>query len=72
VPPVISPSMAAGSFTVGGFTESTILFDRELLAIAISQKNEDDFVRNLFTVRAGCAARSRVVVGLLKGVLPTP
>jgi hypothetical protein len=39
VPLVISPSMATGSFPVGGFAESTILFDRELLAIALAKKN---------------------------------
>ena len=51
VPMVVSPSMAQGSFLVGAFQQSTILFSREVLTIGIAFQNEDDFVRNLVTLR---------------------
>jgi hypothetical protein len=43
--------MAPGSFIVGLFAQSTILFLREVLTIEIAFQNEDDFVRNLICLR---------------------
>jgi hypothetical protein len=51
IPTIISPSMAPGSFIVGAFTHSTILFSREVLTIEIAFQNEDDFIRNLVCMR---------------------
>jgi hypothetical protein len=52
VPTIISPKIAAGTALVGAFTESTLLFVRQLLTVEISFENEDDFVKNLACLRA--------------------
>jgi HK97 family phage major capsid protein len=72
IPLVESPSMPAKSFLVGSFSQSTILFDREVLIIEISFENEDDFVNNLSTFRCEMrfALGTPLVNGLLKGTLP--
>lgn len=72
VPMVVSPSMAPGSFLVGAFQQSTILFARETLTVEIAFQNEDDFVRNLVTMRAELRSGLAVPVpaGVLKGTLP--
>jgi hypothetical protein len=69
VPVVISPSMAPGQFLVGAFGQSTLLFDRDILRIDLSFENEDDFVRNMCTIRAEArmALAIPVPVGLVKG-----
>ena len=61
--------MAAGTFLVGAFRQSCVLFVRQLLTVEISYENEDDFVRNLATVRAEERIGSAVPVpaGLIKG-----
>jgi HK97 family phage major capsid protein len=51
-PVVISPAMAAGSYLVGQFNPYCQIFDREDAAIEVADENQDDFVRNLVTVRA--------------------
>jgi HK97 family phage major capsid protein len=72
VPMVVSPSMAAGSFLVGAFQQSTILFSREVLTIEIAFQNEDDFIRNLVCLRGELRSGLAVPVpaGVLKGTLP--
>jgi len=74
VPLVISPSMPVGTFLVGAFNQSTILFERQLLTVQISYENEDDFVRNLCTLRGEerVALAVPVPAGLVKGTLPAP
>jgi HK97 family phage major capsid protein len=69
VPLVISPSMAAGSFLVGAFGQSCVLFTRQLLIVEIAFENEDDFVRNLATLRAEERVGLAIPVpaGLIKG-----
>jgi hypothetical protein len=69
VPVVISPSMAPGQFLVGAFGQSTLLFDRDILRVDLSFENEDDFVRNMCTIRAEArmALAIPVPVGLVKG-----
>jgi hypothetical protein len=71
VPVVISPSMAAGTFLVGAFGQSTILFDRATLRVDISYENEDDFIKNLCTIRAELRSALAIPVpaGLLKGTV---
>jgi HK97 family phage major capsid protein len=74
VPLIVSPSMAAGSFLVGAFGQSTVLFTRRLLIVEIAYENEDDFIRNLACLRAeeriGLAIP--IPVGLIKGTFAPP
>jgi HK97 family phage major capsid protein len=72
LPVVESPSMPLGSFLVGAFSESTILFDRQILIVEISYENEDDFIHNLACFRAEMrfALGVPLVNGLAKGTLP--
>jgi len=74
VPMVISPSLAAGQFLVGAFAESTILFERQQILVEVAYENEDDFVRNLCTMRGEqrCALAVPVPAGLVKGTVPAP
>jgi hypothetical protein len=72
VPMVISPSMPQGSFIVGAFAQSTILFSREVLTIEIAFQNEDDFVKNLVCLRGELRSGLAIPVpqGILHGTLP--
>ena len=72
VPMVMSPAMPAGSFLVGSFATSTILFSREVLTVEIAFQNEDDFIRNLICMRGELRSGVAVPVpaGILKGTLP--
>jgi HK97 family phage major capsid protein len=74
VPVVISPSMTTGQFLVGAFSQATILFDRDVLRVDLSFENEDDFVRNMCTIRAEArmALAIPVPVGLVKGAFTAP
>jgi len=44
--------MTAGDFLVGAFPPNATLFDRESASVDVAYENEDDFVRNLVTIRA--------------------
>jgi Phage capsid family len=72
VPLVVSPSVAPGTFYVAAFQQSTILFSREVLTVEIAFQNEDDFTRNLVTIRGELRSGLAVPVpaGVLKGTLP--
>lgn len=52
LPAVLTPSMTLGQFLIGSFPANATLFDREAASVEISFENEDDFVRNLATIRA--------------------
>jgi HK97 family phage major capsid protein len=52
LPVVTTPNMAVGDFLVGAFPGQCALFDRETVTVEIAFQNEDDFVRNLVTIRA--------------------
>ena len=69
VPVVISPSIAAGTWLVGAFAQSALLFVRQMLAVEVAYQNEDDFVKNLACLRAEERIGSAVPVpaGLIKG-----
>jgi hypothetical protein len=69
VPTVISPSMPKGQFLVGAFAQSTLLFLRQMLSVEISFENEDDFIKNLCTIRAEERAGLAIPVpaGLING-----
>lgn len=51
LPVVTTMSMTAGQTLVGAFPPNCNLFDREQASVEISYENEDDFVRNLATIR---------------------
>ena len=51
-PVIISPSMPAGRYAVGGFGQACLYFDRQDVGVETSFENEDDFIRNLATMRA--------------------
>jgi hypothetical protein len=72
VPMVVSPSCPVGTFFVGAFAQSTILFSRELMTIEIAFQNEDDFLKNLVCMRAELRSGLALAVpaGVLKGTLP--
>jgi hypothetical protein len=73
IPLVISPAMPQGQFLVADFQQCTILFSRETLAVMMAFQNEDDFVRNLVTLRGELRSGLAVPIpaGLLKGTLPS-
>lgn len=52
LPVMMTSEMAAGTFLVGAFPPNATLFDRESPSVDVSYENEDDFVRNLVTIRA--------------------
>jgi HK97 family phage major capsid protein len=51
LPVVSTVEMTAGSFLVGAFPPNATLFDRESPSVDVAYENEDDFVRNLVTMR---------------------
>jgi HK97 family phage major capsid protein len=51
LPVVTTAQMAVASFLVGAFRGNATLFDREQTTVDIAFENEDDFVRNLVTIR---------------------
>src|SRR5215472_5464106 len=52
LPVVTTPNLTTGDFLVGAFPGQCALFDRETVVVEIAFQNEDDFVRNLITIRA--------------------
>ena len=69
---IVSPSLAPGTFVVGAFSEACILFQRQQLTVDISYENEDDFVKNLATLRGEMRAALAVALpaGVITGTLP--
>lgn len=52
LPVIVTPHMNVGDYLVGSFPGTCALFDREVVTVEIAFQNEDDFVRNLITIRA--------------------
>jgi HK97 family phage major capsid protein len=52
IPVVATQAMASGSYLVGQFDPYSQIFDREEAAVEVADQNEDDFIRDLVTVRA--------------------
>jgi HK97 family phage major capsid protein len=52
VPVVPTFAMTGDAFLVGEFAPNATLFDRESVTVDIAYENEDDFVKNMVTVRA--------------------
>jgi len=67
VPLIVSPALAAGTFYVGDFRQSALIFTRELLTVEIAFQNEDDFIRNLACLRG--ELRSSLAVPVPAGIL---
>jgi len=74
LPVVTTPNMAAGQFLVGSFPGNAALFDRQAVTVEISFENEDDFVKNLATIR--CEERVALAVyvplAFIKGNMTSP
>lgn len=51
IPLVLSAAMASGSYLVGQFNPNCQIFDRDDAAVEVATQNQDDFVRDLLTVR---------------------
>ncbi|HVQ14280.1 MAG TPA: phage major capsid protein [Vicinamibacterales bacterium] len=52
LPVVDTQTMQAGKFLTGAFKMGAQIFDRMSIEVLVSTENEDDFVRNMITVRA--------------------
>lgn len=53
-PVVATQSMTVDTALVGAFKMGAQVFDREEINVVIATQNEDDFVRNIITIRAEC------------------
>jgi len=73
IPVVRSANMPQGTYLVGSFQLSTLLFMRQVLVLQVAFQNEDDFVKNLMAFRAEERAALAVLLpqGLITGSLPT-
>jgi len=74
VPCVISVAMPSGLFLTGSLAAGAILFDREILNIQISYEDQDNFVKNLVTMRAELRSALAIPVpnAFLQGALAAP
>jgi HK97 family phage major capsid protein len=52
LPVVASQAMTAGTFIVGAFRTASQVFDRMNVEVLVSTENNDDFEKNLLTIRA--------------------
>jgi HK97 family phage major capsid protein len=52
LPVVTTPVMAISDYLCGAFPGNAALFDRETVNVEMAFQNEDDFIRNLITIRA--------------------
>ncbi|MBN7763647.1 phage major capsid protein [Nitratireductor aquibiodomus] len=52
LPAIGSNAMADGEFLVGAFQDGATIFDRLEAEVLVSSENDDDFERNLFSIRA--------------------
>jgi len=52
IPVVLSLAQTAGSYLVWMFNPYSQIFDRDAAAVEVAEQNQDDFVRNVVTVRA--------------------
>lgn len=59
-PVVTTQAMTANEFCVGAFKLATMVYDREDMNVVIATQNEDDFIKNMVTVR--CEERLALAV----------
>jgi HK97 family phage major capsid protein len=52
LPVVATPAMPADTFLTGAFRLGAQIFDRMAIEVLVSTENEDDFVKNMVTIRA--------------------
>ncbi|ORE90639.1 phage major capsid protein, HK97 family [Stappia sp. 22II-S9-Z10] len=52
LPVVETQAMASGDFLTGAFNMGAQIFDRMDIEVLLSSENEDDFIKNMFTIRA--------------------
>ncbi len=52
LPIYTTPAMAVNDYLCGAFPGTSALFDRETVNVEMAFQNEDDFIRNLITIRA--------------------
>ena len=52
LPVYTTPVMAVNDYLCGAFPGNAALFDRETVNVEMAFQNEDDFIRNLITIRA--------------------
>lgn len=57
---VPTQAMTVGHFLTGGFQSAATVYDREDMNVQIATQNEDDFVKNMITIR--CEERLALVV----------
>ena len=74
LPVVTTPVMAVNDYLCGAFPGNAALFDRESVNVEMAFQNEDDFIRNLITIRAEERIAFAVYVpkAFAKGPLLTP
>ena len=51
-PVVLSSAQASGSYLVGQFNPFSQIFDRDPAAVEVADQNQDDFIKNMVTMRA--------------------
>lgn len=49
---VTCATMAEGKYLVGDFTQAATIYDRMSTVLDMASQNEDDFIKNLYTIRA--------------------
>jgi HK97 family phage major capsid protein len=52
LPVVATQAMTIDKFLVGAFKTAAQIFDRMAIEVLVSSENEDDFVKNMITIRA--------------------
>jgi HK97 family phage major capsid protein len=69
IPLIISPSIAPKTWLAGAFSQSCVLFMRQVMTLEISYEDRDNFILNLATIRA--EERGALAIpnpgGLIKG-----
>jgi HK97 family phage major capsid protein len=74
LPVITTPAMTLNDYLCGAFPGNAALFDRETVNVEMAFQNEDDFVRNLVTLRAEERVAFAVFVpkAFAKGPFVTP
>ena len=74
IPVVTSSAVPAGKFIFGNFTQTVTIYDRQQVAVEMTNTNEDDFTRYLYTIRASrrLALAVEVPAGIFAGDFKVP
>ena len=69
IPVVTSSAVPAGKFIFGNFTQAVTIYDRQQVAVEMTNTNEDDFTHYLYTIRASrrLALAVEVPAGIFAG-----